>query len=119
SRASCLRTSFMVWVWGVGSGEWELSQVRCAGFFSDTPPPTPHPPLRNLFRRPLHQLLTLRQSAHDFDIQSVRDAGLDVDLLRRFRIATGHFHRRSFAAVGERDQALRDYEHVLLLADDD
>src|SRR3954453_19152682 len=81
SRASCLRTSFMCV--GVGSREWGVGveSVRC-GFFSDTPPPPPYSPLRNLLRRSFDQLLSLRQTRDHFDIQPVRDAGLDVDFLR-------------------------------------
>src|SRR4051794_13780026 len=81
SRASCLRTSFMV--------------------------------LRDFFRRSFDQLLPLRQSRDHFDIQSIRDAGLDVDFLRILRIGAGDFHGRFLAAVSERDEALGDDQDVL------
>src|SRR5215218_3247186 len=38
--------------------------------------------LRNLLGRPLHYLLALLQSGDDLDVQAVRDAGLDLRLLR-------------------------------------
>src|SRR5437763_8316849 len=75
--------------------------------------------LGDFFRRPFDQLLSLRQSRHDLDIQSVRDAGLDVDFLRRFRIGSWNFHRRCLATVGVRDETLRNHQDVFLLTDDD
>src|SRR5436190_1881717 len=46
--------------------------------------------LRDLFRRPLHHLVAFFQSGEHFDVQSIRDASLDLDLLRfRFRRRAG------------------------------
>src|SRR5947209_10848609 len=69
SRASCLRTSFMI----VGC---RVSSVVVRAFFLRLP--TPDSRLRNLLRRTLHELLPLRQTRDHYDIQAVRDPSFDV-----------------------------------------
>src|SRR5207244_5521949 len=85
------------------------SQEPTADSFSST----------DLLRRPLDDLVAFAQTGDDFDVQSVADAGLDLDLLRRsFRCCRRELDGRPLAAVLERDQALGAGGDVLLLADD-
>src|SRR6266852_1294554 len=75
--------------------------------------------LGDFFWRPLDDAIAFLQAGHDLHAQAVRNAGFDLDFLARcFWIAAGQLNGRFLSTILESHQALRNHEHVLLLADD-